>query len=171
MKDSNFEQDNSIKSHEEILELFDEIKIFEDSIVEFVIEETKRKVEEDLIEGESEIPKIVKPIPIKVKKDKTKHIVKPFYKTETPATFKIRFNDEGKLINLDFKKVNPSIESKPKKKFSIKNLKSSRSRKKEKSESKEGKLKGSFGKLSKLKKVIPSKGKKKEKTEPAETEE
>jgi len=174
MNNLNNENDRLLKTHEEILELIDEIKIFEENFQDFIVEKAELDVKEELIDIEPEKPKIIKPIPIKQKEKKEKHIIKPFFKTNTPATFKIRFNENGELVNLDFKKSKNQKVKKTKKKFSLKNIKNLRKKSKEKSEvnegkSKSGKLKGGLGKLGKLKKAIPSKSKKKEKTEPYES--
>ena len=84
------------------------------------------------------------------------------------ATFRIRFDESGNLVNLDIKKPEPKVKvEKDKKKFSLKKIlpgkkskdKGDEEASKEKS-SIGSKLKGSFGKIGKLKNVIPNKSKK-----------
>ena len=94
----------------------------------------------------------------------------------TPATFRIRFNENGELENIDLKKSKPKLKSEKHfifKKFSFKRMENN-----EKTESKLveknskiSKLKGGLGRLGKLKKVIPSRKKEVVETEKNKTEE
>lgn len=81
------------------------------------------------------------------------------------ATFKLRFDEKGKLINMDLKepkKSEPKPESKKRFKIPIPKRKGKEGETKEK---KSKGLKGKLGKIGNLKKVIPSKGKKEKKRE------
>lgn len=159
-----------IKSHDEILDLVDNIKRFEEGFAEFELE-TVEEVKEELIEVDYKSlepqqglpePEIVdKPKKLKFLKKKVKPIVE-----KPSATFRIRFNESGNLVNLDFKKPVPKPK-KDKKKLSLKKILPGRKSKdkvesdstKEKS-SKVSKLKGGLGKIGKIKNVIPNKSKK-----------
>jgi len=202
MDELDSEQDNTIslaKTHEEILEILEEIKKFEKKFIGHDFEETEVEfieVEEDVVEFvEVEEDKLeqFEPIPIKeeTKKPglKEKLKINRIFKSRSEvqkekveakpisaATFKIRFDDSGELVNIDFKKPKPES----KRRFNFSKLKIKRKRKNEKTEketetsekkSKFSKLKGGLGKIGKLKKAIPHRGKKKEETEESEAEE
>jgi hypothetical protein len=160
------ENNNQIKSHNEILEIIDEIKIFENNFIEFKLK--VEEPEEELIEVKN---KYEEPAPIG-EEPIYKYKIKRSKKKDRPsATFKIRFNEKGELINLDFKKpkVKPEIE---KKAFSMKKIllrKKSQdidktSGSKDKS-TKSLKLKERLKRFSKLKNVIPNKFKKNDESE------
>jgi hypothetical protein len=170
------EDSEQIKSHSEILDLIDEIKSFETDFVEFelYVPEPKEEIVEVKKDITSEIESQIaeEKFSYEIRRAKKKVEKKPI----PSATFKIRFNEKGELVNVDLKKPKPK-ETKEKKKFSVKSL---IPRKKGKGEtdtetpeeqtSKGSKLKGGLGKLGKLKNIIPSKSKKSDKTE-EETEE
>jgi len=205
MDELDSEQDNSIsfaKTHEEILEMVEEIKKFERKFIGHDFEETEVEfiaVEDDVVEFiEVEEDKLeeFEPIPIEqeTKKPGLKERlklnrifkIKPKVQKEEveakpirAATFKIRFNEGGELVNIDIKKPKPKPESK--KRFDFKKLRIRRKGKTEKTEkeieeeseteekkSKFSKLKGGLSKIGKLKKAIPRRGKKKEETEESE---
>ncbi|MCK4365432.1 MAG: hypothetical protein KAW45_05230 [Thermoplasmatales archaeon] len=85
------------------------------------------------------------------------------------ATFKLRFDEKGKLVNLDFKTPKPSEpKSESKKRFKLpipKRKGKSKEGETKTTEKKSKGLKGKLGKIGNLKKVIPSKGKKEKKRE------
>jgi len=172
MKNSDCENisDLDIKDHSEILQIIDDIREFENNFLDFkreTVEETG-EITQDLIEVE-EIEEAVSDEDVlqefnkKFFKKKEKKEPKPRVHT----TFKMGFNEEGKLVNLDFKQPKPKKEhSGSKSKFNLKKLIPSRKKENEdasdksESSSKLSKLKGlkgGLGKLSKLKKVIPNK--------------
>jgi len=182
----------SVKTHEEILAVIQEIKGFEERFGEFEIVDVQ--VSDELIEiehpelakteelgAEEELKKSdlskkfkkYKIFKVKVRQKSDEALSKKPLKS---ATFKIRFDETGKLVNMDLRKPVPKEPSKLKAKLAgklPKLKKSSLKRKGKKGESDEStgtekkskgsKLKGGFGKIGKLKGVIPSKGKKKEK--------
>jgi len=163
---------SSIKNHEEILQLIDEIRSFEINFEGYEI--VKEEVEkEELIEVEHEKPEEITPIPIKEEKDKLllrsrlskKRVEKPI----TPTTFRIRYADDGSLVNVDFRAPKPKKEGT--KGFSLKKLRRKKCKSTGEAEAgeKKSKLKGGLGRLGKLKKVIPSRGKKEEKSEEDKT--
>ena len=182
-----------VKTHEEIIEMIDELKELEERYGEFEIIDIE--VTEELIEvehseladseklvSESETKKqsLSKKLKkyqvfrIKVRRRSDTIVDKKPVKT---ATFKIRFDESGNLVNTDFRKVKPKKPSKfktkivgklPKLKYGGLKRKGKKGAAKSETgsdevkdkESKGSKLKGKIGKL---KKVIPNKGKKKEK--------
>lgn len=201
MDELDSEQDNTIsfaKTHEEILEMIEEIKKFEKKFIGHNFEETEVEfipVDEDVVEFiEVEEDKLeqFEPIPIEqeTKKPGLKEKLKiskifkarPKVQKEeveakpiTAATFKIRFNEAGELVNIDLRKPKPKPESK--KRFDLKKLKIKRKGKTEKIEkaketekeavttekkSKISKLKGGLGKIGMLKKAIPHRRKESE---------
>jgi len=198
------ETSSNIKTHEEILELLDEVKRFEKEFEDFeVAPRSEVEEKEEFIEVEHETTTVdtVKLIPLKTKEKKAKYKkrfrhpifrikfrtrseVKKLREEKKAATFRIRFDEEGKLVNLDVKKPKPSKE-KPKKlslkklfvlKKLIKRGKGETEETETKSEpegegSKFSKLKGGLGKLGKLKGIIPGRLKKEKETEEAKTEE
>ena len=97
------------------------------------------------------------------------------------ATFKLRFDQDGQLVNLDLKKSKPSknkSDSNKKSKFKLplpkrkgKSNEKEPEAKEEKNKSKKSKLKGGLGKLGGLKRAIPSRGKKEENKEESKSEE
>ena len=131
----NFEgSDNSIKSHEEIIAMIQEIKELEERFGSFDVVEIEEE-SEDLIEVEhGELPKrkkISSPPALKKPEQKTKPIVhkkldkKQIFKVKVrskpqvhkkravkSATFKIRLDDKGNLVNLDFNKPKPETKTK-----------------------------------------------------------
>ncbi len=168
-------QDNSfsIKSHEEILELIDEIKEYELLVTDYELIQHE-KVGEEIIEINHGESSELNPLPIKEKDNKNflKRIFKKDINKFKPATFKFRFDKDGSLISPDFIKY----KSKPKNEISKKGIlgklkglrkskKEEKSKGKKEKKSKRGKLKGGVGKVGKLKRVIPNKGKKSEETE------
>ena len=209
MGESNSEQESTSSitlTHEEILEFIEEIKEFEKKFQEHGLKESEGEVEfieieKDIVEfaeveqdsseqiefipvvGETKKPELKKSL-------KNSQISKPRYEVQKEkieekaidhATFKIRFNEEGELVNIDLKKHKPKPESK--KSFDLKKLKKLRIKRKGKTEktgaetetiekkSKISKLKGGLSQIGKLKRVIPYRGIKSEKTEEPEAEE
>ncbi|MCK5636883.1 MAG: hypothetical protein KAH91_05615, partial [Thermoplasmatales archaeon] len=85
------------------------------------------------------------------------------------ATFKLRFDEKGKLVNIDLKKPKqsePKSESKKRFKLPIPKRKGKEKEGETKTTEKKSKgLKGKLGKISKLKVAIPSKRKKETKRE------
>ena len=85
------------------------------------------------------------------------------------ATFKLRFDEKGKLVNIDLKKPKPSepkSESKKRFKLPIPKRKGKEKEGETKTTEKKSKgLKGKLGKISKLKVAIPGKRKKETKRE------
>jgi len=174
MKNSGCENisDSDIKDHSKILQIIDEIREFENNFVDFkgeTVEETK-DITQDLIEvALEEIEQVVPDEEVlqesnkkffKFLKEKEKKEPKPRVHT----TFKMGFNEERKLVNLDFKQPKPKKKRpESKSKFNLKKLIPSRKKgneednDKSESSSKASKLKGGLSKLSKLKKVIPTK--------------
>ena len=91
------------------------------------------------------------------------------------ATFKLRFDENGKLVNIDLKKPKPpTAKSESKKRFKIPFPKIKIKEKEGESKATEKKskgLKGKLGAIGNLKRVIPSKGKKEKKTKELKSEE
>ena len=160
---------------DEIDDLFEEIKKFEKQFENFVI--NKVELDEELMDAETETLEEFLPV------EDTDEINKPIFEDEVknlepktdikdefirkpinPVTFRFRFNNEGKLENLDIKKRKLKIKSK--KSFILKRIKI---RKKEKNESEEIEEISRFSKLkaglAKLRRVIPNKTTKVENTE------
>lgn len=176
MENSDFENmsDSEIKSHSEILQLIDEIRIYEQNFVDFstdLIEETKEE-EHELIEIKHKKPSLEKHSfekKMKAKRVKKKHkSLKKKQKKAKPkvsTTFKIGFDDGGELVNLDLKKPKTKQKGdKSKNKFNLKSILPFKKKGKDNAEGssdspKSSKLKGGLGKLGKLKKVIPNKNK------------
>ena len=188
------------RTHEKIQVLLDEIKEFEDKFPEYALKEPEIiegdvypsdvlgedsiKDGEKQLTSEMELEKSgLKPrsrkfsIRIRRKKSKTGEDltdaeVLTKVKDITPTTFRVGFDESGKLVNLDLRKpkIKPKSESRFKKLVGLKNKLHRKKGGKTESEGTEGKskaskFKGAFGKIGKLKKVIPHKGKKKEKGE------
>lgn len=155
----------SCKTHEEINQLLEEIKEFENRYKEFdfkkieieeeIVEVKEPKIEEKVI-VEKHTPKKSK---IKDKLGKLKINRNPLKeKIVEPATFKLRFNEMGKLENIDIKKFEPKKSTKKLFNFRKKKTKNDGAEVKENT-SKFSKLKGSLGKIAKIKKIIPSRSK------------
>jgi hypothetical protein len=167
--------DNSsiTKTHEEILEMLEEIKEFEKKYgvyeTEKPIIDTKfsevdyvqfEEIEPDLVifkeitEKKSNFINRLKNLKIDFKKLRKKEAPVEIIIPKNPTTFRLRINEKGVLENIDFKKPQP------RKKFKI----SLRRKDKKEKEGLEGKSK--FGKiitgLSKIKRIIPKKGKEEE---------
>ncbi len=166
------DKDNSVKNHQEIISMLDEIRHFEKIDVD--IETDKKKKEDKIYEVDlnkfNEEKNIDKPK--KILDIKRPNIFNRSNEENTsrhpldPAIFNIGFNDNGNLVNLDLK-IKEEKEGKQKK-INLKNVLNIFSRKnksKEKSDSKMSKIKSKFGGISKIKKIIPSKSKKEEKPE------
>ena len=192
MREQGFNNDisSSVKTHDEILELLEEIKEFEKRFPEINIDEKIVPTDELLHEE-------IKPIPIKTeikKKEKKKKIKNPFSRIKLRSrsevqrikhekqitTIKLILDEQGNLINPDIRKSKPKKQRKSK--LNIKNLINLIKRKKEgkAAETTEGdkrfnlsKIKSIFGKVGKIKQVIPGKKteKKEEKTENEKQEE
>lgn len=163
------------KTHEEILELLEEIKEFEKKFPEI-------NIDEKIVNTDELLQEETKPIPIKTETKKKKKIKHPIFRIKLRSrsevqrikrekqitTIKLVLDEQGRLINPDIRKPKPKKQRKNR--FNIKNL---IKRKKEKEiEAKEGettettkkekrfnlsKITGVIGKISKLKQVIPSK--------------
>lgn len=181
------EESNKVKTHEEIILMIKEIKEIEETYGPFEIidiEESEELIDVDHDElKENDEQKTVK----ELNKRRFK-IFKVDIKTEADilakraeksATFKVRFDEQGNLVNLDFKKPKPKkqTESKPGKLSGLKKLRkgkkgkgtaSSDEEKIKVKKSKGSKLKGKLGKVGKLKRAIPGKKSKKEKSEKKE---
>ena len=192
MRESDFSQETMppAKSHEEILQLIQEIKDIEKNFDEIEIEEPLIQEWEAVTTDEA------KPIPIKSEIDESKDKkrfsfrLKKRSRTEVKrlniekkyATFKIRFDEQDNLVNLDFRKPKPKSE-KAKGKFKLPmNLKKLRRKGKVEAETTEeapseekkgiaGKIKGILGNIGKIKNAIPGRGKKAEEAPKEETEE
>lgn len=211
MRESNFEQVQSepVKTHEEILDMIEDIKEFErkfddqdfretTTIEEWTEVQPKQEVQESSrerwIEVNPEITEEKRHIPIKAEtefeKDKRKKNllfrirrrssseVRKLKREKKYATFKLRFDQKGNLVNVDLNKPKPKKE-KTKSKFKIpfKLKRKGKEETKEESPKDEGKgigskLKGAFANLRKLKNAIPSRGNKTEEEleEPSEEE-
>ena len=181
MREQGFNNDISspVKTHEEILELLEEIKEFEERFPEINLDEKIVSIDEVLQEE-------VKPIPIKTeteKKEKKKRIKPPSLKVRLRSrsevrrikrekqitTIKLVLDEQGRLVNPDIRKTKPKKQRKTK--FNIRNLikrkkepETKEGEKTETSEISEGgkrfnlsKITGVFGKLGKIKQVIPGK--------------
>ena len=190
MRETDFQQDDLglVKSHEEILQLIDEIKEIENNFDEIGVGEPL------LQEWETVAPEEAKPIPIKSEIEESKEKkrsrfrlkkrsrleVKRREREKHYATFKFRFDDDGNLANLDFRKPKPKPE-KTKGKFKIPIInKFIRKGKKEAEITEEapsekkgiaGKIKGALGGIGKIKNAIPGRKKKTEEAPKEETEE
>ena len=192
MMESSFEQDRfksiSMKSHEEILALLDEIKGFERRFEEFEIQEPR--IEQEFIEVEQDGIEEINFLPIENEIEKAGEVKRrkhPFSRVrlrsrsevqrlrregvlKTPTVFKVRFNEGGNLVNIDLKRQKPERKPKSEKRFSLSKFRRKGTEKQEASEVKSGesrfsKLKGGLSKLGKLRGAIPSKSKKEEKSE------
>jgi len=185
-----------IKTHEEILTIIEEIKKFERQFGEYDITEP---VEDELIEFEPAIEEYPEWEPVEpeeeiqkprltTKNDKkrkshavlegtTKQPENVVVNLSQSNVFKLRFDKNGNLVNLDFRKPKAKPKSASK---TPGHLKKSGHKAKEQTEekTKEGeeaskfsKLKTGIGKLGKIKGVLPSRGKKEEEAAatPAET--
>ena len=167
--DSDNMSNSNIKDHSEILQLIDEIIAYEQDFTNFstvTIQETQ-DVKQDLIEIEHQ--EINSEDEVLENKEKNTFIkkIKKEPKPKVPTNFKIGFDENGKLVNLDLKKIQPKNKAKePKGKFNLKKIIPFR-KKQDKSDDSESSskksklkgLKGGLGKLGKLKKVIPNKNK------------
>ncbi len=174
---SNDEKD-SIKSHKQIIHMIDELKEFENIKIDHEIKEKpmtneileidKNEINDNLvIETEEEKKEFLKNVnlfpKIRWKNEENKEI--------NPSTFKIGFNKNGDLVNLDFKQK--KIQEEKKVKLNFKNLfslfkikdKNKNEGKEKSNDSKISMIKDKIGKIGKLKKLIPSKGKKEKKAE------
>lgn len=188
---------SSVKTHFEIVTMIKELKEFEQRFSGFEIVDVE--VSEELIEVEhsellemnhSEIEDEIRKSSLgtRLKKYKvfrikvrSKSDITSVKKPVKSATFKIRFDESGNLVNTDFKNAKSKEPSKFKAKILGKlpklkkpGLKRKNKKKEESGEasesseeggkkSKNKKLKGGLGKIGKLKGVIPNKSKKKEK--------
>lgn len=182
------------KTHEEILKMLDEIKDFEKKYQEYdlkKIEEVEEfiEVERDLVEFidvEKDTLKQIEPVPLKpdiikpilknkIRKRKKYRVrirrrpeikkEKPVAKVITPATFKIRFNEGGELVNIDLRKSKLKPKSRKHLRIRKSKIKNEEKIENEGKKSKRLKLKGGLGKISYLKKAIPHRSKKEEETE------
>lgn len=150
MSEPSLDQETSsvTKTHEEILAMFKEIKQLEASFPAYEI--GKYEVEEELIEVAHEEEPILIEEP-QIKKEPT-----------SPTVFRLRYNEEGNLENIDMRKP------KPHKEIHI-NLSKLRSKEKEPKVKEEIPKTSRFrGGLSKLKRIIPSRNEEEEETEEAE---
>jgi len=180
MGDSDFKKNDSsvnAKSNREIYSLLKEIKDFEKKFEED--ENLLIKAEEELIEVETEFFEEVEPGSIKIcEKEKEPQILKLKFKSKknkvkkivNPATFRLRFNKNGNLENIDFKKR--KLKNKSNKRFNLNILKIIRGDKSkstdEENESKFSKLREGLGKL---KRIIPTKSKEVKTSERTDSEE
>ena len=196
MRETDFQQDQiePVKTHEEILQLIEEIKEIERSFDEIEIEEpliqewetlkpetTQEEVKIIPIKSEIEEGKKKKHALFRIKR-RSRSEVKRIKREKQYATFKLRFDEQGNLVNLDFRKSKPKSE-KTKSKFKLPiNLKKLIRKGKGESETTEespagekkgigGKLKNVLGMVSKLKNAIPGRGKKTEEAPKEEAEE
>jgi len=194
-KSNNF---SDSKVNDEILELIDEIKEFEKKFEKYNLK--KIKVKEEKIESEPEILEEFQPIDEReeqidaepeileefqsieeikepISNDKIKNLgpepeirKEKIKKSTNPATFRIRFNDEGKFENVDV--IKRTLKTKSKKRFILKRIKI---RRKEKTESEETEEKSRLSKLitglAKLKSIIPNRSTEIENTEETAKEE
>ena len=190
MDDSNID---NLNTHEKIQSLLDEIKEFENKNPEYPIVEPEIVFEEvpaEIIEDEDQFLSEPEERGLKtglrrfnlitIRKRKKLITGKEPAEVENlkkvkeikPTTFKIGFDEDGNLVNLDLKKpkIKEKSGSKSKRFGGLKKL--ARRKKGEKAESegeskesKTGRFKGALGKVGKLKKVVPSRGRKKEKEE------
>jgi len=191
MRETDFQQDDLglVKSHEEILQLIDEIKEIENNFDEIEVGEPL------LQEWKTVASEEAKPIPIKSEVEESKEKkrsrfrlrkrsrleVKRIEREKRYATFKFRFDDDGNLVNLDFRKPKPKPE-KAKEKFKIPIINKFIRKGKEKAEPTEetpneekkgigGKIKGALGGIGKIKNAIPGRKKKTEEAPKEKTEE
>ncbi len=169
------------KTHEEILEIIEEIKEFEKKYGEFETEDsiignelseleyvTFEEIEPDLVifkeieEKKTDIINNKRKFKINFGKKRIKEEPDKIEKPISPTTFRLRINKEGILENIDIKKP------KPRKKIKI----SLGKKDKEESENTEGKSKIAklINGLSKIKRIIPKRGKEEDiETEETET--
>ncbi len=160
------QENNSTKNkfQDEIYLLFKEVKELEKKFENFSINKIELKEELDLVEFEEleefqSIETIEKPSN-NDNAQKLKHISEinkeNIEKQINPATFRFRYNNEGKFVNIDIKKR--KLKTKSKKSFILKRIKI---RKKTRSDTIEEKTKSLIFKtvVAKLKKVIPNKSK------------
>lgn len=166
-------------THEEVINLIDEIIAYESEYPIFIVKEPKKIVKEEIIEITPEVFNEDNPLPLK---DEQNNIFSSFFKkhlpefTINPTVIKFKLDESGELVYTDRRISEPS--EKKKIKFDIKKLlkrgkgKSDKKEagEKEASSGKLGKITSVFGKFSKLKKVIPSKDGKEESGE-SKTEE
>jgi len=191
MRDPDFDENVSspVKTHEEILELIDEIKELENRFPEIKTDQRWITVEPEVIVPEQKPTEIKTEIEEYSKKEKKKLIkfrikrrshseVQKIRRESKATTIKLRIDEEGNLVNTDIRKQKKGKEGKSK--FNIKKL---LRREKEKTvegqegettetEDKKGgisKIKNVFGGIGKLKNVIP--GRKSKSEEPEKTSE
>lgn len=182
MDDKDFNQLNNssiTKTHEEIVEMLEEIKGFEKkygllSSEESIIEEQQpdfeyvkfEEINPDLVVFKEidEKPSIldkIKKLKIDFKIFRKKGSIEKIQPPKNPTTFRLRINEEGILENIDFKKPQP------RKKFKIS------LRRKDKKEKGNSGSKSKFSKiingLNKIKRIIPKRGNEEE-SEPEESE-
>ena len=174
MKESNLGEDLNIhiKDHKEILKAIEEIKEYENRFQEYNLLELEFK--EELIEVDNQLEEFIEAIPKKEEKPKIRKkitfkrnkIKRTIERQLNPTVFHLRLNSEGKLENLDIKKL--QIKQKTKKRiFKLKRNKKDK-QKLEKTDEK-SKISRFIGGLSKIKKAIPSRKKRTEDTkEPSE---
>ncbi len=164
--DSN-DKKSSVKSHEELIEIIDELKEFENIEIDEnfnkkqktneIIEIDKNEVSDNLIIDDSDKRKdFFKNISIFSNKEK--NIDEKSVKEINPSTFKIGFNDNGELVNLDFR-IKKQVENKES------NKKKNKSDDEKSNKSKFSKIKNKFSNIGKLKKIIPTRNKKEKKPE------
>ena len=191
MRDPDFDENVSspVKTHEEILELIDEIKELENRFPEIKTDQRWITVEPEVIVPEQKPTEIKTEIEEYSKKEKKKLIkfrikrrshseVQKIRRESKATTIKLRIDEEGNLVNTDIRKQKKGKEGKSK--FNIKKL---LRREKEKTvegqegettetEDKKGgisKIKNVFGGIGKLKNVRP--GRKSKSEEPEKTSE
>jgi len=165
---NNLKDDDSIKSHKEIIQLIDEIRDFEDEDVNYEIDLEKKEdrpievekkqtledndlINEDLknnffnrVKNHSTLTKI-DDTPIK------------------PTTFNIGFDKNGDLVNLNLKKKNKIKREKGH--FKIKNLLKRNKDKRDNNDKQASDSKSKLAFFGKLKNIIPSRSSKKEEKE------
>jgi hypothetical protein len=171
MDDKDFNQLNNssiTKTHEEIIEMLEEIKVFEKkygilSPEESIIE--KQQIDFEYVKFEEIKPDLVvfkeidekhsifdkiKRFKIDFKIFRKNESIEKIHPPKNPTTFRLRINKEGILENIDVKKPKP----RKKIKFNF--------RKKDKKKSESSEEKSKFSKLinglSKIKRIIPRKG-------------
>jgi len=200
MQQPNLEKSNNFSDtnvNDGILELIKDIKEFEKKFEKYNLK--KIEVKEEKIESEPENLEEFQPIDAREERieaepevleefQSIEEIKEPIFKDDfknlepeletekekiksiNPATFRIRFNDEGKFENVDV--VKRKLKTKSKKQFILKRIKI---RRKEKTESEETEEKSRFSKLktglSKLKSIIPNRSTEIENAEETEKEE
>jgi len=164
------DKEDSVKSHQEIVHMIDEIRDFEDIKINMESQKEKKEV------YEVKQKEFIDEIEVKNKDEKVSFLKKNRFFNETnkeinPAIFNIGFDKQGNLVNLDFKEQKPP--EKENSKLNIDKFKKILKRKKgdkkesndkeDKSEGKKvSKIKGKLGGIGKLKKIIPKKSKKEE---------